>query len=199
MKYETKFSEKAFLDALSIDQLISTAGIMKVLGCSRNTAKNMLVKLENEGKVKRVPIEGNSFGWLKIEETTSKGMKEIPGGSKRLVTSPRKDIVLNEAKNDINTKNTIRVMNSKVKVEKTIAEEKFMFIEEKFSDFLHELYDLNNRLSSLNIKKLEESDAEELAKLADLRDNFLKIQHEQIGRLNDRIRYFYSDMESHKK
>lgn len=199
MKYETKFSEKAFLDALSIDQLISTAGIMKVLGCSRNTAKNMLVKLENEGKVKRVPIEGNSFGWLKIEEITSNGMKEISGGRKRLVTSPRKDIVVNEAKNDINTKKTIRVMNSKVKVEKTIAEEKFMFIEEKFSDFLHELSDLNNRLSSLNIKKLEESDAEELAKLADLRDNFLKIQHEQIGRLNDRIRYFYSDMESHKK
>jgi predicted transcriptional regulator len=55
-----------FLNALSIDSIKSTATIMGLVGCSRSTAKNMLYKLVNEGKVKKIQIEGGCHGWQKI-------------------------------------------------------------------------------------------------------------------------------------
>ena len=67
MKFETKFTEDKFLEALSVDSIKSTAAIMNTLGCSRNTAKAMLEKLEYQGKIKKIIIEGNGYGWLKVE------------------------------------------------------------------------------------------------------------------------------------
>jgi hypothetical protein len=68
MKFETKFTENDFLNALSTDTIKSTAAIMKALGCSRNTAKVALDKLEYQGKIKKITIEGNGYGWLKVED-----------------------------------------------------------------------------------------------------------------------------------
>jgi len=51
------------LNALSIDSIKSTATIMSLVGCSRSTAKNMLYKLVNEGKVNKIEVEGDGYGW----------------------------------------------------------------------------------------------------------------------------------------
>jgi len=40
---------------------------MSLVGCSRSTAKNMLYKLANEGKVNKIEIEGAGYGWQKIK------------------------------------------------------------------------------------------------------------------------------------
>jgi predicted transcriptional regulator len=65
-RFQQKFTEDMFLNALSIDSIKSTATIMGLVGCSRSTAKNMLYKLVNEGKVKKIQIEGGCHGWQKI-------------------------------------------------------------------------------------------------------------------------------------
>jgi len=69
MSYETQYTEEKFMGVLSCEVIKSTAAIMKTVGCSRNTAKVMLTKLEYEGKIKKITIEGNGYGWLKIENT----------------------------------------------------------------------------------------------------------------------------------
>jgi predicted transcriptional regulator len=56
-----------FLNALLIDSIKSTATIMSLVGCSRSTAKNMLYKLVNEGKVNTIEIEGGCHGWQKVK------------------------------------------------------------------------------------------------------------------------------------
>ena len=56
-----------FLNSLSVDRIKSTATIMSLVGCSRSTAKNMLCKLINEGKVNKIEIEGDGYGWQKVE------------------------------------------------------------------------------------------------------------------------------------
>jgi hypothetical protein len=40
---------------------------MSLVGCSRSTAKNMLYKLVNEGKVNTIEIEGGCHGWQKVK------------------------------------------------------------------------------------------------------------------------------------
>ena len=35
--------------------------------CSRSTAKNMLYKLVNEGKIDKIEIEGDGYGWQKVK------------------------------------------------------------------------------------------------------------------------------------
>jgi len=39
---------------------------MTSIGCSRSIAKNMLYKLVNEGKVNKIEIEGDGYGWQKV-------------------------------------------------------------------------------------------------------------------------------------
>ena len=56
-----------FLNALSIDRIKSTATIMSLIGCSRSTAKNMLHKLVDKGKVNKIEIEGDGYGWQKVK------------------------------------------------------------------------------------------------------------------------------------
>jgi predicted transcriptional regulator len=53
-RFQQKFTEDMFLKALSIDRIRSTATIMSLVGCSRSTAKNMLYKLMNDGKVTKI-------------------------------------------------------------------------------------------------------------------------------------------------
>ena len=65
-RFQQKFTEDMFLNALSIDSIKSTAALMSLVGCSRSTAKNMLYKLVNEGKVKKIEIEGDGYGWQKV-------------------------------------------------------------------------------------------------------------------------------------
>jgi predicted transcriptional regulator len=67
-RFEQKFTEEMFLNALSFDSLKSTAAVLKTVGCSRSTAKNMLDKLLIAGKIKKVEIEGNGYGWQKTVE-----------------------------------------------------------------------------------------------------------------------------------
>jgi hypothetical protein len=40
---------------------------MNLVGCSRSTAKNMFYKLVNEGKVNKIEIEGDGYGWQKVK------------------------------------------------------------------------------------------------------------------------------------
>lgn len=65
-RFEQKFTEEMFLNALSFDSLKSTATILKTVGCSRHTAKNALDKLLAAGKVRKVEIEGSGYGWQKV-------------------------------------------------------------------------------------------------------------------------------------
>jgi predicted transcriptional regulator len=65
-RFQQKFTADMFLNALSIDSIKSTATIMTSVGCSRSTAKNMLYKLVTEGKVKKIEIEGDGYGWQKV-------------------------------------------------------------------------------------------------------------------------------------
>ncbi len=66
-RFQQKFTEDMFLNALSIDSIKSTATIMSLVGCSRSTAKNMLYKLVDKGKVKKIEIEGGCHGWQKVK------------------------------------------------------------------------------------------------------------------------------------
>jgi predicted transcriptional regulator len=66
-RFQQKFTEDRFLNALSIDSIKSTATITSLVGCSRSTAKNMLYKLINEGKVKKIEIEDDGYGWQKVK------------------------------------------------------------------------------------------------------------------------------------
>ena len=66
-RFQQKFTEDMFLNALSIDKIKSTTTIMSQVGCSRSTAKNMLYMLVNEGKVKKIEIEGGCHGWQKVK------------------------------------------------------------------------------------------------------------------------------------
>lgn len=65
-RFEQKFTEEMFLNALSFDSLKSTATILKMVGCSRGTAKNALDKLLLVGKIRKVEVEGNGYGWQKV-------------------------------------------------------------------------------------------------------------------------------------
>ena len=65
-RFQQKFTEDMFLNALSIDGIKSTETIMSLVGCSRSTAKNMLYKFVNEGKVNKMDIEGSCYGWQKV-------------------------------------------------------------------------------------------------------------------------------------
>ena len=66
-RFQQKFTEDMFLNALSIDRIRSTTTIISLVGCSRSTAKNMLFRLVNEGKVNKIEIEGNGYGWQKVK------------------------------------------------------------------------------------------------------------------------------------
>ena len=66
-RFQQKFTEDMLLNALQIDRIRSTTTIMSLVGCSRSTAKNMLYKLVNEGKVNKIEIEGAGYGWQKIK------------------------------------------------------------------------------------------------------------------------------------
>jgi hypothetical protein len=66
-RFQQKFTEDMFLNTLSIDSIKSTATIMSLVGCSRSTAKNMHYKLVNEGKVIKIEIEGDGYGWQKVK------------------------------------------------------------------------------------------------------------------------------------
>jgi predicted transcriptional regulator len=66
-RFQQKFTEDMFINALSFDRIRSTGTVMSLVGCSRSTAKNMLSKLANEGKVNKIEIEGGGYGWQKIK------------------------------------------------------------------------------------------------------------------------------------
>jgi predicted transcriptional regulator len=65
-RFQVKFTEDTFLNALTTDTLKSTSTVIKTVGCSRSTAKNALDKLLVAGKVRKVEIEGSGYGWQKI-------------------------------------------------------------------------------------------------------------------------------------
>jgi predicted transcriptional regulator len=65
-RFQTKFPEQMFIDALTTDTIKSTVSVMEKVKCGRSTAKNMLEKLVSAGKVRKVEIEGNGYGWQKV-------------------------------------------------------------------------------------------------------------------------------------
>jgi predicted transcriptional regulator len=67
-RFQVKFTEDTFLNALTTDTLKSTSTVIKTVGCSRSTAKNALDKLLVAGKVRKVEIEGSGYGWQNVWE-----------------------------------------------------------------------------------------------------------------------------------
>lgn len=63
MPFKPRYTDHDFLAVLSYGVPKSTAHIMKSLKCSRNTAKSYLTRLEASGKIRKMEIEGGSYGW----------------------------------------------------------------------------------------------------------------------------------------
>ena len=68
MTFETQYTEEDFLKALDYEKIRSVKVIMVAVGCSRNTAMVMLNKLEYEGKIKKIVIEGSGFGYVRVKQ-----------------------------------------------------------------------------------------------------------------------------------
>lgn len=68
-KFNKKFSDEDFLNALSETEQKTAGYIVLIVKCTLPTAYTYLEKLAVAGLVKKVPIdEGNSFVWLKVAE-----------------------------------------------------------------------------------------------------------------------------------
>lgn len=66
LTFEKKYTEDNVLNALDTEKARAIVVIKDKIGCSRNTCKVLLDKLEYEGKIKKVEIEGLSFGYVKV-------------------------------------------------------------------------------------------------------------------------------------
>jgi predicted transcriptional regulator len=71
-RFQTKYSDEMFMNALTTDNFKSTMKVAEAVGCSRSTAKNTLDKLTREGKVMKFEIEGGSCGWQKVGRIVNK-------------------------------------------------------------------------------------------------------------------------------
>lgn len=65
MTYEKKFTEEMVLKCLDTYHAKAIVVIKDCVGCSRNTAKALLDKMEYEGKIRKIEIEGLGFGYVK--------------------------------------------------------------------------------------------------------------------------------------
>lgn len=65
-RFQTKYSDEMFMNALTTDNFKSSVKVAAAVGCSRSTAKNTLERLVRENKVKKFEIEGGSCGWQKV-------------------------------------------------------------------------------------------------------------------------------------
>lgn len=67
MTYEKKYTDDMVLACLDTTQARAIVTIKNCVGCSRNTVKAMLDKLEYEGKIRKIEIVGLGFGYVKNE------------------------------------------------------------------------------------------------------------------------------------
>jgi DNA-binding Lrp family transcriptional regulator len=67
-RFETRYTDDMFLSTLQEGVSKSTTAIKEELKCSRNTVKAAMLKLEAEGKVKRIEVAGSIYGWKKVKE-----------------------------------------------------------------------------------------------------------------------------------
>jgi DNA-binding MarR family transcriptional regulator len=67
MTFKTKYPKDEFLNYLSSTEPKSTKEIADLAGCTSNTAKAALFKLEEEGKVRKMLISKKYYVWWKIE------------------------------------------------------------------------------------------------------------------------------------
>lgn len=67
MAYKPQFKAEAFMAVMRPDAQYTTRVIARIVGCSRNTAITVLTKLEAEGKVKKIEVEGGTTMWQAIE------------------------------------------------------------------------------------------------------------------------------------
>lgn len=65
MAYSKQFKDEDILNAMDTEPR-TTSVIARRVGCSRNTAITFLQKLEGEGKVKKIVIEGGTTTWVII-------------------------------------------------------------------------------------------------------------------------------------
>jgi predicted transcriptional regulator len=65
MTYKKKYEIDYFLKFVS-DEPQSAKEIADKIGCSVSTAKNVLFKLEEDGKVKKKLISGKYYIWWKV-------------------------------------------------------------------------------------------------------------------------------------
>lgn len=66
LTYEKKYTEDMVLNCLDTEKARAIIRIKDCVGCSRNTVKALLDKMEYEGKIKKVEIEGLGFGYIKV-------------------------------------------------------------------------------------------------------------------------------------
>jgi DNA-binding IclR family transcriptional regulator len=67
MPYEQTYTVDDFLNAMPIGIPITQNGIVKRVGCSVPTAKKYLAQLEEQGKVRQVPVIGSyNINWERV-------------------------------------------------------------------------------------------------------------------------------------
>lgn len=72
MPYEQIYTEDNFLSVMPLNTPITQNSIVKLVGCSVPTVKKYLKQLEEQGKVRQVPVIGSyNVNWERIE-----GVKE---------------------------------------------------------------------------------------------------------------------------
>lgn len=74
-RFEKKYTDDEFMNALSFFHLRTTSYVMRKLGCDRKTAKIYLDRLASERKVKKFEVDdGQSYVWLRLYDE----IKDIP-------------------------------------------------------------------------------------------------------------------------
>jgi ribosomal protein S25 len=66
-KYGKRYADTDFLEALPENEMITTAGIVKIVGCSHSVAGIHMRHLAEQGKVRKIRILGKlSIVWQKV-------------------------------------------------------------------------------------------------------------------------------------
>jgi predicted ArsR family transcriptional regulator len=72
MTFQSKFTNQDFLAVLDTKTAKTTTQVGKDVGAVRNTAFRFLQRLEKEGLVKQVTVEGGARAWVRITREPDK-------------------------------------------------------------------------------------------------------------------------------
>jgi DNA-binding Lrp family transcriptional regulator len=163
MVFKKKFSDEKVLEAISTEVPRNASGIGKLVGCSANTVKRALDRLEAEGKVRRLIVEtfseSESSLWLKVVDLSSVS---------------REMLSLNENIIELNRE----LSNPKCKDEREDVLYHLSELEKKLEYMLHEcldclrtdtddkwVFELDKKIIEIMLKNLREQSEDPIASL----------------------------------